>query len=147
MSTHTKKRVLLVEDDPRIVDSLVEALRQIDCDVSVVVRFEDVLESVVERPPHLAIVSLNLPRNSGYDICELIRGDDSLLSVQILIMSDQASPAAIAYAEDAGANAFLRKPFTRQQLQKYATALLDPHRPPRPSMRWLRRSESPPPVV
>ena len=102
---------------------------------------------LLSRQYRVAVVSLNLPRNSGYDVCELIRADVRLSEVQILITSDRSSPAAIAYAEEAGANAFLRKPFTPLQLARYARALLAPEEPSRPSMRWLRRTEPPPPVT
>src|SRR5512140_1616519 len=121
MSRVQAPRVLVVEDDPNLVDVVVDTLVEMGCEVDVALRFEDVASCLVERAPHLTIVSLNLPRNSGYDVCELIRGDVHLAAVQILITSDRTSPAAIAYAEDAGANAFLRKPYTRAQLAKYVT--------------------------
>jgi two-component system KDP operon response regulator KdpE len=141
-----KRRVLLVEDDPRLEGWVVRSLAALACEVTVAVHYEEVTRHLLERAPHLAIVSLNLPRNSGYDVCELIRGTPSLAAVQILITSERSSPDAIAFAEEAGANAFLHKPFSPEQLAKYARALLEPQLAGRPSMRWLRRSSFPPPA-
>jgi DNA-binding response OmpR family regulator len=139
------KRVLLIEDDPKLEAQMRKVLEEEGFVVKAAVRYDDVTRSLLDEPPHVAVVSLNLPRNSGYDVCELIRADARLTDVQILITSDRTTPAAIAYAEEAGANAFLRKPFTSLQLARYARALLAPLEPSRPSMRWLRRTEPPPP--
>ena len=49
----------------------------------------------------------------------------------------------MANAEYVGANAFLKKPFTRERLLKYVIALLDGPHASRPSVRRLRRSELP----
>jgi DNA-binding NarL/FixJ family response regulator len=66
-----------------------------------------------------------------------------LRGVPILVMSDRASPEYMAQAEQVGANAFLKKPFSREKLIKYVTTLLDGPNASRPSVRRLRRSEAP----
>ena len=144
MGTFARKRILVVEDDPTLQAELVAALEGLGHTVVVAVHYDDVTRTLVDTRPHVVIVSLNLPRNSGYDVCEVIRGNERLAATQILITSDRATPAEFAFAEEAGANAFLRKPFTRPQLTKYLTALLDTKRPARPSVRMLRRSDIPP---
>jgi len=50
----------------------------------------------------------------------------------------------MAYAEDVGANAFLKMPFKSDSLVKYVTAVLDGPQASRPSIRRLRRSVPPP---
>lgn len=138
------RRILLVEDDPKLEAQVLKTFQQLGFDITAAVQYDDVTRKLTEDPPELVIVSLNLPRNYGYDVCEFIRADARLSGIQILITSDRTSPAAIAHAEDAGANAFLRKPFTIEQLRKYVGALLDPRRPSRPSVRRLRRVNNPP---
>jgi FixJ family two-component response regulator len=49
----------------------------------------------------------------------------------------------MAYAENVGANAFLKKPFNREKLLKYVYTLLDGPYASRPSVRRLRRSDPP----
>ena len=49
----------------------------------------------------------------------------------------------MAHAEYVGANAFLKKPFTREKLLKYVITLLDGPNASRPSVRRLKRSEIP----
>lgn len=65
-----------------------------------------------------------------------MRKMEHLLHVPILVTSDRSFPEDMAHAEVAGANAFLKKPFTMKSLLKYVTALLDG---PRSSQRGMRR--------
>jgi DNA-binding response OmpR family regulator len=58
-------------------------------------------------------------------------------------MGDRSSPEDMAHAEEVGADAFLKKPFTRERLWKYVVTLLDGPHASRPSVRRLRRSDIP----
>ena len=93
--------------------------------------------------PSLVCLDLTLPRESGFELCEHIRSDPRLRFVPILVMSERSSPEDMAHAENVGANAFLKKPFTREKLLKYVITLLDGPHASRPSVRRLRRSEIP----
>ena len=95
------------------------------------------------RIPALVCLDLTLPRESGFELCEYMQREPRLRFVPILVMSDRASPEDMAHAEHVGANAFLKKPFTRDKLIKYVTTLLDGPYASRPSVRRLRRSEPP----
>ncbi len=94
--------------------------------------------------PSLVCLDLTLPRESGFELCEHIRSSKHLHLVPILVISDRVSPEDMAHAEEVGANAFLKKPFTPERLMKYVSALLDGPHASRPSVRRLRRSEPPP---
>src|SRR5262252_7687471 len=132
------RRALVVESEPETRAAMVAALKEMGFSVEEAVRYQDVLEALFERTPNLVVLSLSLPCNSGYDVCEALRAEERLSSVQILVTSDLATPSQMAWAEDAGANAFLKKPFTLAQLAKYVFALTDPRTPSRPSVRRLR---------
>jgi len=97
-----------------------------------------------ERVPSVVCLDLTLPRESGYDLCEYIRKQRRLQWVPILVMSERGSPEEMAHAEDVGANAYLKKPFTPERLLRYLSALLDGPQASRPSVRRLRRSDPPP---
>jgi DNA-binding response OmpR family regulator len=84
-----------------------------------------------------------LPRESGFELCEYIRNQPRLRLVPILVVSDRSSPEDMAHAEHVGANAFLKKPFTRDKLLKYVITLLDGPHSSSPSVRRLRRSDPP----
>ena len=93
--------------------------------------------------PDLVCLDIALPRESGLELCEHIRKNQLFAFVPILVMSDRCLPEDMANAEEAGANAFLKKPFKRDKLLKYVSWLLDGPYVSRPSVRRLRRSDAP----
>lgn len=115
------RRVLVVHDDPAFTAGLKKAL---GVAVDIAVDGRAAVAAIARNRPALICVSLNLPRDSGYDLCEQIRTDRALDQVQILVMGDRQSPEVIAYAEEAGANAYLARPFTIELLARHVRTML-----------------------
>lgn len=118
-----RRRVLLVHDEPEMCHAVKEAFEALGCEVEVAIEPGDAVSRLVERVPDLVCVNLALPRDSGYDLCELIRGDEALDRVPIVVMSDRHSPEDIAFAEEAGANVFVKLPSPSKALASIATRL------------------------
>jgi DNA-binding response OmpR family regulator len=144
MSMGANRLVLVVESLPELRASTSESLVSEGFEVVAVNDYHAAVEVLDERVPSLVCVELRLPRESGFDLCDHVRNDARLMWVPILVMSERTSPQDMAFAEHVGANAFLRKPFTRDRLLKYVAAVLDGAQASRPSIRRLRRSERPP---
>ncbi|MGD0675508.1 MAG: response regulator [Polyangiaceae bacterium] len=140
-----KRTVLLVEDHPPEREVFRRALATQDLKVEMVGDYHAAVTYLSQFVPHLVCLNLTLPRESGFELCEYIRNDERHKFVPILVMSDRSSPEDMAHAENVGANAFLKKPFTRDRLVKYIVTLLDGPHASRPSVRRLARSEFPPP--
>jgi len=138
-------RVLVVTDDPELLSSMTTAFEQMNFEVRCALDDAEAAERLLDRPVRLVCIDLNLPRDSGFDVCELVRGDRSLDDVQILVMSDRGTPEEMADAEEAGANAFVRKPFGVPLLRRYVTAMLERRSPSRGTVRELKPSTFPPP--
>ena len=73
------------------------------------------------RRPDLVYLDLNLPKASGFEICEVIRADPILKDVVILMTSARGTVDVHAYSIEAGANAYLAKPYGLDRL----TEMLD----------------------
>jgi DNA-binding response OmpR family regulator len=144
MEIDTKRTVVLVEDHPSEREIVRQALVDQEFRVEAAADYHSAVGQLSKLIPHLVCLNLSLPRESGFELCEYIRNQPRLRFVPILVMSDRSSPEDMAHAEYAGANAFLKKPFTREKLIKYVTALLDGPHTSRPSVRRLRRSDPPP---
>jgi DNA-binding response OmpR family regulator len=108
--------VLVVEDDPDIQSLVVEHLIAQGFEVCVASDGEAALRMARERSPGLLCLDLNLPRMSGYDVCEQIRTDRGLKDISILITSARNSLDVKAFALEAGADAALTKPYRLPQL-------------------------------
>jgi two-component system copper resistance phosphate regulon response regulator CusR len=132
--------VLVVEDDPSLQRAMVKELGENRFEVLVAFDFDSAVHHLAARTPSIACVDLGLPSESGYELCEHIRRQPQHISMPILVTSDRGFPEDMAHAEDAGANAFLKKPFTMKKLLKYVFALLDGPHGSRPSVRRLRIS-------
>jgi CheY-like chemotaxis protein len=74
--------------------------------------------------PELVVLDLILPELSGYELCERLRAISALQQVPILAISARAMPEDRAAAEEAGASAFLAKPFKPRELKEHVLPLL-----------------------
>lgn len=136
-----KRVVLLVEDHPTQREAIRRCLVEKNFDVQTAADYHGAIKVLADCIPDLLCLDMTLPRESGLELCEYIRADDRLRFVPILVISDRSSPEDMANAEDAGANAFLKKPFTRDRLLKYVAVLLDGPHASSPSVRRLRRDK------
>jgi DNA-binding response OmpR family regulator len=130
------KLVLCAIADPALKQVVERQLKSLSFEVAMMSDAESAIRTLETRKPHLVCIDLRLPRDSGYEVCEFIRRTARLRDVPILVMSEQVSAADRAYAEEAGADGFLPKPFSMNQFTEQVRALMagDPL-----SMRRLRR--------
>jgi two-component system chemotaxis response regulator CheY len=138
-----KRTVLLVEDHPHEREMIRRSLVAHDFHVETASDYHAAIAYLSKFVPQLVCLDLTLPRESGFELCEYIRNDARHKFVPVLVVSDRSSPEDMANAEHAGANAFLKKPFTREKLMKYVMTLLDGPHASRPSVRRLRRTDIP----
>jgi DNA-binding response OmpR family regulator len=143
MNFDGKRTILLVEDHPPERDAIRRILVGQDFRVETTSDYHGAVSMLAASIPSLVCLDLTLPRESGFELVEYIRGDGRLRFVPVLVMSERSSPEDMAHAEYVGANAFLKKPFSREKLLKYVITLLDGPHASRPSVRRLRRSDLP----
>lgn len=115
---------LIVDDDPVLQSVMSRHLERMSFEVARALHYGAAVVHLTARRPHLVCVNLELPTQSGYELCEYIRGPLGLTGVPILVTSDCRFARDLASAEEAGANAFLKKPFTMRELTTCIDALL-----------------------
>jgi DNA-binding response OmpR family regulator len=111
-------RVLLVEDNPDIQSMVAEHLKAAGYDVRLAADGEVAMQMVRELLPAVVCLDLNLPRISGYDVCEQIRADPALEHISILMTSARNSLDVRVFSLEAGADAYLTKPYRMEQLME-----------------------------
>lgn len=124
-------QVLVVEDDPDLRKLLRKYLESMGLAVSEAATGKAALQVLGGSTPALVCLDLMLPEQSGYSVCEFIRQDAVLRDIPVLVISARALPEDRAAAEEAGASAYLVKPFSRQQIVEQVGALLGPALPRR----------------
>ncbi len=104
-------------------------LEQLGCEVDEAADGQEAIKRVAAVPPALVCLDLMLPRFSGYQVCQFIRAQPALKDLPILVVSARILPLDRAHAEEAGASAYLTKPFTRAHFAEQVRALLPHCRP------------------
>jgi len=117
-------RILLVEDDPMIGKSLQQALEQDGYAVDWVMDGESARGALAGGPDTyaLALLDLGLPRRSGLDVLKDIRRSGN--RIRVLIVTARDAVADRVAGLDAGADDYLTKPFSLDELGARMRALL-----------------------
>ncbi|MDR0326936.1 MAG: response regulator [Planctomycetaceae bacterium] len=121
-----KRKVLVVDDDPDLVDLIVAVLKEDG-------RFETKVASngfeagmmVKEYRPDLIVLDVMLPDINGKEVCLRVRGDHSLENVRIICISGMVEREKIREIQEAGADDFLQKPFETEVLIDRMCRLLE----------------------
>jgi excisionase family DNA binding protein len=120
-----KKRVLVVDDDPAIVELILDVLGQDPrLEVKSAGTGYDAGLLTEQFRPDLIVLDYMLPDLNGNVVCERIRANEALEDTQILIVSGVVNREEIGALLDAGANEFLKKPFDVAELRQRAETLL-----------------------
>jgi len=116
--------VFIVEDDPIQRAQMREYLEEASIRVVEAAGGKLAISRMATERPDLFIVDLILPDLSGYDVCEHIRKNLPTKDVPILVVSVRLLPSYRAQAEEAGATAYLNKPFAKKEFIKMVRSLL-----------------------
>ncbi|OGH61417.1 MAG: hypothetical protein A3G34_05390 [Candidatus Lindowbacteria bacterium RIFCSPLOWO2_12_FULL_62_27] len=114
-----KKTVLLVDDDPDIVEILrvrLEGAGFVCRTASNGPEALGLLQSVTSGRPDIAVVDMLMPGMDGYEVCRQMRMQFSENPFPILMVSEKADTESVVRALDLGAADFLRKPVDAQEL-------------------------------
>ena len=119
-------RVLVVDDEPQILRALQLKLRGAGYDVETAATARDALVKASLRPPEAIILDVLLPDGRGTDVCRELR---SWSAVPILVLSAVDEEAEKIAALDAGADDYVTKPFSGDELLARLRAALRRTRP------------------
>ncbi|MBL7716496.1 MAG: response regulator transcription factor [Bdellovibrionales bacterium] len=111
----SKKRILLVEDDPSVL-SMVKWLLQGQYEIITNETGANVAEQASEHRVHLILLDIRLPQADGLEICKALRETPSTESLPILIFSGNTEADARVAAFLGGADDFIAKPFLPAEL-------------------------------
>ena len=121
-----KRRILIVDDEPSIAKILRKQLEVAGYDVNVAVDGLDGLTKAQASLPELLVLDVMLPKMGGYEVCSTLKKDPKTQHIPILMLTAKAQRQDQEVGLQAGANAFLTKPFQLEELLEKARALLGP---------------------
>ncbi|MCK5345899.1 MAG: response regulator, partial [Candidatus Heimdallarchaeota archaeon] len=119
----TGKRTILIVDDSIVIRKMVEiALEDEELVLKTAVSGRDGLDKIDSIKPDLVILDLMLPDINGIDILKTIKAS---LKIPVIMLSGKDSPQMVENAKNAGADAFLPKPFKDEDLKEKINTLLE----------------------
>jgi two-component system phosphate regulon response regulator PhoB len=118
------ERVLVVDDEPDIVALVVYHLAKSGYRVSSAASGADALAQIRKDRPALVVLDLMLPDISGFDVLERMRADESLRDVAVLTLTARGDEADRIRGLSLGADDYLTKPFSPQELVLRVAAIL-----------------------
>jgi DNA-binding response OmpR family regulator len=85
---------------------------------------EEALRMAGEHRPQLAILDLMMPRLDGYEVTRGIRRDPAIADMPVMLLTARSQEADVARGFDVGADDYVRKPFSPQELLSRVQAIL-----------------------
>jgi two-component system response regulator RegX3 len=111
--TPTAGKILLIEDESAIADSVAYSLAREGYVVSTAIDGEEALRTFRDQDPSIVILDLMLPRLSGLDVCREIRRQSE---VPIIMLTAKDSEADKVAGLELGADDYVTKPFSVREL-------------------------------
>ena len=106
------KLVLLIEDEPNIIEAISFILSRDGWEVKTHSNGHDAMDVVRARRPDLVILDVMLPGRSGFDLLGDIRGDAALQTLPVLMLTARGQRKDREMAEAAGVSRYMTKPFS-----------------------------------
>ena len=119
-AVNERKRILIVDDDPIIVETIVQALEEEEYNYEIISAsdgFEAGLQ-VNHFKPHLLILDIMMPDIKGYDVCKKIKGNEETKGTKILVLSAYLDDEKFKKMKEYGADLCFSKPLPLPQLKE-----------------------------
>lgn len=116
-----RRLILLVEDEPSIVEPLVEALEGEGFAVETAGGVREAIAAATRANPDLVLLDLMLPDGSGFDVCRELRRNSQ---VPIIMLTARGDEADRVVGLEIGADDYVTKPFSARELLARVRAVL-----------------------
>ena len=121
--SNAQKRILIVDDDPEITETLSYALSAQKYDVIIARDGNQGLSLAEKENPDLVILDMMMPKRSGFLVLEKLRRTRPV-PIRIIMITANEGSRHKAYAEMLGVDDYIRKPFPMERLVESVRTLL-----------------------
>jgi DNA-binding response OmpR family regulator len=113
----TGRPLVVVADDEEDILVLVSfRLDRAGCEVVTAVDGEEALDLILDRRPDIAVLDVRMPKLTGIDVLKRVRADDKVGSTPVILLSAGVQEDSISQGLEAGANEYMKKPFSPDEL-------------------------------
>ena len=111
-----RKRVLLIEDEPNIIQAISFILSRDGWTVDTHADGLTAMAEVARRSPDVVILDVMLPNRSGFDILQDLRADPDTVELPVLMLTARGQKRDRELAMRYGASRFMTKPFANSEV-------------------------------
>jgi two-component system, OmpR family, phosphate regulon response regulator PhoB len=116
--------VLIVEDEPAIIELVTFSLRETGWNVRSVQNVASAWDAIVERAPHLILLDWMLPDQTGLRLLSRIRADRNFQDIPVIMLTAKSMEEDKIAGLNTGADDYVTKPFSPRELLARSRALL-----------------------
>ena len=119
-----KTKILIIEDDRAIVDMLEYNLQEAGYETVSALNGEDGIALAARERPDLIILDIMLPIIDGFEVCRMLKNDNAVAHIPIIILSAKSQEADKIVGLELGADDYVTKPFSPRELIARTRAIL-----------------------
>jgi DNA-binding response OmpR family regulator len=116
--------VLVADDDDDIRDLVAFRLDRAGYEVLRAGDGQEALDLAKEHRPDLAVLDVMMPKLTGYDVTRELRADAATSRIPVILLTARVQEADVARGFEAGADDYVKKPFSPQELKARVQAVL-----------------------
>ncbi|MQA73137.1 MAG: response regulator [Solirubrobacterales bacterium] len=125
MSPRDGKLILVADDDDDVRDLVAFRLKRAGFAVIEAGDGREALEAARERRPDLCLLDVMMPSLDGYEVTRELRASAGLERVPVVLLTASVQDAAVSKGFEAGADDYIKKPFSPQELLARVSSMLD----------------------
>jgi DNA-binding response OmpR family regulator len=116
--------ILAADDDPDIRELVAFRLERSGYTVLQASDGEEALALALEHTPDLAVLDVMMPKMDGFEVVRRLRAEEATKRMPIIMLTARAQDSDVEEGFDAGADDYLRKPFSPQELRARVQSIL-----------------------
>jgi len=122
------RHVWIVDDDEEMSRAVGLMLNLLDCDTTSFFTVRSAVQTLLTRKmPDLIILDINLPEVSGLDMLEFLRRRPEWKDIPVVMLSSEAADTIVDKALELGADSYVMKPVTIEELEKAMATAFSNH--------------------
>jgi DNA-binding response OmpR family regulator len=118
------KKILVIDDEPELVKAIEIRLKANGYQVIFAYDGEEGIQKAFLEKPDLIILDIIMPKMNGFEVCQILKGDEKSKEIPILILTASQQRELERKCLEAGASAALMKPFEADELLVLVDELL-----------------------
>ena len=116
--------ILAADDDEDILELIAFRLERSGYTMVLARDGEEALNAAREHLPDLAVLDVMMPKMDGYEVTRALRADEATRRIPVILLTARVQDADVQRGFDAGADDYVRKPFSPQALRARVQSIL-----------------------